>query len=90
MQACLAEVKKDKGSEPVFLYAKIGDQKLVLGILSSEKFPQISLDLVFEKTFELSHNWKNGSVHFTGYRSPTPFEYPFYFNYKCASCFFLK
>lgn len=77
MQACLAEVKKDKGSEPVFLYAKIGDKKLVFGILSYEKFPQISLDLVFEQRFELSHNLKNGSVHLTGYRSPQPVPYPF-------------
>lgn len=77
MQACLGEVKKDKGSEPVYLFAKVGDEKFVIGILSSEKFPQISFDLVFEKDFELSHNWKNGSVHFTGYKSYVPHGYPF-------------
>ncbi|XP_004494142.1 histone deacetylase HDT1 [Cicer arietinum] len=66
--ACLGDVRKDKGSEPVSLYVKIGDQKLVLGTLSSEKFPQISYDLIFEKEFELSHNWKFGSVFFTGFK----------------------
>ncbi|EXB66237.1 Histone deacetylase HDT1 [Morus notabilis] len=61
--ACLGEVKKDKGSEPVHLFAKVDDKKFVIGILSSEKFPQISFDLVFEKDFELSHNWKNGNEY---------------------------
>ncbi|KAI4349023.1 hypothetical protein L6164_009678 [Bauhinia variegata] len=68
-QASLGEVKKDKGSEPVSLFVKFGDQKLGLGMLSSEKFPQISFDLVFEKEFELSHNCKNGSVYFVGYKA---------------------
>ncbi|KAG6596537.1 Histone deacetylase HDT3, partial [Cucurbita argyrosperma subsp. sororia] len=72
-QACLGE-SKSKGSEQVFLYVKVGNQKLVLGTLSSEKFPQVSFDLVFDKDFELSHNWKNGSVHFTGYLSLLPEE----------------
>ncbi|KAK7244972.1 hypothetical protein RIF29_39801 [Crotalaria pallida] len=67
--ACLGEVSKDKGSEPVSLYVKFDDQKLALGTLSSEKFPQISYDLVFEKEFELSHNWKHGSVYFNGYKA---------------------
>ncbi|KAJ9184423.1 hypothetical protein P3X46_004151 [Hevea brasiliensis] len=67
-QACLGEVKKDKGNESVFLYAKINDKKHVLGMLSPEKFPQISFDLVFDKDVELSHNWKNGSVYFSGYK----------------------
>lgn len=74
LQACLAEVNKDKGTEPVHLYAKIGDQKLVIGILSHDKFPQISVDLIFDAEFELSHNWKNGSVHFTGYKALIPSE----------------
>ncbi|CAL5194175.1 unnamed protein product [Lathyrus oleraceus] len=66
--ACLGEVSKDKGNEPVSLYVKFGDKKVQLGTLSSEKFPQTSYDLVFEKAFELSHNWKYGSVFFTGYK----------------------
>ncbi|XP_052107307.1 histone deacetylase HDT1 isoform X1 [Arachis duranensis] len=71
--ACLGEVKKDKG-EPVTVYVKFGDQRLVIGTLTSENFPQISYDLIFEKEFELSHNWKNGSVFFTGYKAEPPLE----------------
>lgn len=77
LQACLGEVNKEKGSEPVSLYVKFGDQKLVIGTLSSEKFPQISYDLIFEKEFELSHSWKNGSVFFNGYKAEAQAEsYP--------------
>ncbi|KAJ4970731.1 hypothetical protein NE237_003830 [Protea cynaroides] len=74
-QASLGEVK-NKGNESVPLYVKIGGQKLVIGTLSPEKCTQITFDLVFEKEFELSHNWKNGSVYFIGYKSVLPDEYP--------------
>ncbi|KAE8646904.1 hypothetical protein Csa_020859 [Cucumis sativus] len=60
-QATLGEIKKEKANENVTIFLKIGDQKLVLGILSGEKFPQLSFDLVFEKEFELSHNGKSGN-----------------------------
>ncbi|RDY09573.1 Histone deacetylase HDT1, partial [Mucuna pruriens] len=63
-QAALGEAKKDKGNEPVVVYLKVGEQKFVLGTLSREKIPQISLELVLEKEFELSHNSKNASVYF--------------------------
>ncbi|XP_044481283.1 histone deacetylase HDT1-like isoform X2 [Mangifera indica] len=66
-QASLGEVK-DKGNGHVCLYLKVDDKKLVLGTLSPLKLPQLSFDLVLEKDFELSHNWKNGSVYFTGYK----------------------
>lgn len=59
------------------IYVKFGDKKLVLGTLSADKFPQISFDLVFEKEFELSHNWSGGSVYFMGYRTAVQEEYPF-------------
>ncbi|KAF8395337.1 hypothetical protein HHK36_019282 [Tetracentron sinense] len=75
-QASLGEVKKEKANESVALFVNVGGQKLVLGTLSREKFPQISFDLVFEKEFELSHNWKNGSVYFCGYTSVISDEYP--------------
>uniref|UniRef100_A0A6N2K6Q3 Nucleoplasmin-like domain-containing protein n=1 Tax=Salix viminalis TaxID=40686 RepID=A0A6N2K6Q3_SALVM len=68
-QACLGEAKKDKGNESVCIYVNFDDQKLVLGTLSHDKIPQIPFDLVFEKDFELSHNLKNGSVYFSGYKS---------------------
>lgn len=76
LQACLGEVKKNIGNESVCLFVKVDKQKLVLGTLSSENFPQLSFDLVFEKKFELSHNWKNGSVYFTGYKACPPEQYP--------------
>ncbi|KAF8403215.1 hypothetical protein HHK36_011314 [Tetracentron sinense] len=79
-QASLDEIKKEKGKESIALFVKIGGQKLVLGSLSSEKFPQISFDLVFHKEFELSHNWKNGSVYFCGYKSVVADEYPSHYS----------
>ncbi|MCF6814759.1 hypothetical protein L3H39_11115, partial [Corynebacterium sp. MC-16] len=51
------------------LYLKVGQQKFVLGTLSREKIPQISLELVLEKEFELSHSSKSASVHFCGYKA---------------------
>ena len=72
----MGEQKKD--GEPVILHVKVDGQKLVLGILSPENNPQLSFDLVFEKDFEVSHNWKNGSVHLLGYQSEFQDEgYPF-------------
>ncbi|GAB2300680.1 hypothetical protein Dimus_034716 [Dionaea muscipula] len=68
-QACLGELKKEKNTEHVLVYASKGGKKFLLGSLSADKFPHLSFDLVFEDEFELSHNWKNGSVHFAGYRS---------------------
>ncbi|GAB4859726.1 hypothetical protein Ancab_011204 [Ancistrocladus abbreviatus] len=71
-QATLGELKK--GGEPVILSARVGVQKLVIGILTPDNFPQLSFNLVFEKEFELSHNWKNGSVHLCGYKTDLPDE----------------
>ncbi|KAL8544045.1 hypothetical protein ACS0TY_004551 [Phlomoides rotata] len=31
-------------------------------------------DLVFDTDFELSHNWKSGSVYFYGYKASNPYE----------------
>lgn len=73
-QASLGDAKKDKGSETVCLSVTIDGKKLVLGTLSSDKLPQQQFDLVFDRDFELSHNWKNGSVYFFGYKAANPFE----------------
>ncbi|XP_059296453.1 histone deacetylase HDT1-like isoform X2 [Lycium ferocissimum] len=73
-QASLGEAKNVKGSEPVCLSVTIDGKKLVLGTLISDKLPQQQFDLVFDKEFELSHNWKNGSVYFFGYKAANPFE----------------
>lgn len=73
-QAALGEGKKGKGNDIVPLWVNINGKKLVLGSLSSEKFPQVSFDLVFEKEFELSHDWKDGSVYFCGYSADNQFD----------------
>ncbi|CAN6557138.1 unnamed protein product [Malus baccata var. baccata] len=66
-QATLGELKK--GGDQCVIHVKVGNQKLVLANLSSDKIPQIPFDLVFDKEFELSHNLKSGSVHFCGYQT---------------------
>ncbi|KVH99926.1 hypothetical protein Ccrd_021842 [Cynara cardunculus var. scolymus] len=78
-QACLGEIKKDKSNESVCLHITVEEKKLVLGTLHSERLPQQLFDLVFDKDFKLSHNWKNGSVYFYGYKADQPsddHEYP--------------
>ncbi|KAK1309642.1 Histone deacetylase HDT2 [Acorus calamus] len=49
-KACLVEPKKEK-NDSVQLFVKFDDKKLVLGILSADKCPQISYDVVFEKEY---------------------------------------
>ncbi|WRX07951.1 hypothetical protein QQP08_000438, partial [Theobroma cacao] len=49
-------------AKSVTLHVNADGQKLVVGTLSHQNFPQLSFDLVFDQEFELSHNWKNGSV----------------------------
>ncbi|KAL9244572.1 hypothetical protein vseg_018339 [Gypsophila vaccaria] len=65
-QVTLGDIKKD--TETVTVHVKVGDKKLVMGMLSN-KTPQLSFDLVFDEDFEISHNWKNGSVHLLGYQA---------------------
>ncbi|THG14507.1 hypothetical protein TEA_029626 [Camellia sinensis var. sinensis] len=75
-QGALGEGKKEKGNDLIPLRVKINGEKFVVGSLSAENFPQVAFDLVFEKDFELSHDWKNGSVYFCGYSADNPFVYP--------------
>lgn len=74
LQACVGEQKKEKGSETVCLFVTVAGKKLVLGTLFTDKLPQQQFDLVFDRDFELSHNWKNGSVYFYGYKANNPYE----------------
>ncbi|XP_019161949.1 PREDICTED: histone deacetylase HDT1-like [Ipomoea nil] len=71
-QASLGEVKDEKACNKVPLRLKIGGKNFVVGTLSAGDRPQIMFDLVFEKEFELSHDWKNGSVYFIGYQTMDP------------------
>lgn len=85
-QATLGEGKKDnKANESATIYVKFDDKKLVIGTLSADKCPQISYDLVFEKGFELSHSWKNGSVFFVGYKVASE-GYPLYHQFIMFYC----
>ncbi|XP_039032869.1 histone deacetylase HDT1-like [Hibiscus syriacus] len=71
-QASLGELKNKAESVP--LYVNVDGKKLVLGTLSHQNCPQLNFDLVFDQDFELSHNWKNGSVYFLGYKTVVPEE----------------
>ncbi|KAK9058833.1 hypothetical protein SSX86_023676 [Deinandra increscens subsp. villosa] len=66
-QACLGEIKNTKTNDSVCLHITVQGKKLVLGTLNSERLPQQLFDLVIDKEFQLSHNWKNGSVYFYGF-----------------------
>lgn len=71
-QASLGEVKDAKGAKNVPLRMKIDNKNFIIGSLSAEDRPQAMFDLVFEKEFELSHDWKNGSIYFIGYVAADP------------------
>ncbi|XP_009616752.1 uncharacterized protein LOC107789910 isoform X2 [Nicotiana tabacum] len=71
-QAALGEVKDAKEAKTVPLRVTVGENNYVIGTLSAEERPQLMFDLVFEKEFELSHGWKNGSVYFIGYTADDP------------------
>ncbi|KAL7096702.1 hypothetical protein ACP275_10G096100 [Erythranthe tilingii] len=73
-QACLGEVKNGKTNEPVYLFIHVNGKKLVLGTLFTEKLPQQQFDLVFDQEFQISHNWKSGSVYFYGYMASNGYE----------------
>ncbi|GAB2255030.1 hypothetical protein Droror1_Dr00008808 [Drosera rotundifolia] len=67
-QACFGVYNEENGNERVLLHTTIDGEKRLLGALMADKFPHLSFDLVFGKEFELSHTWKNGSIHFAGYK----------------------
>ncbi|KAG7554006.1 Zinc finger C2H2-type [Arabidopsis suecica] len=66
-QVALGE-NKSNVTEPIQLYVTVGQDKLLIGTLSHERFPQLATELVLERNFALSHSWKNGSVFFSGYK----------------------
>lgn len=66
-QVALGDVKNPKAANYVPVRMKVEDKKFVIGTLSADKGPQISFDLVLDKDFELSHDWKDGSIYFCGY-----------------------
>ncbi|KAL0436335.1 UNVERIFIED_CONTAM: Histone deacetylase HDT2 [Sesamum radiatum] len=71
-QAALGEVKDVKGAKHVPLRLKVDSKNFIIGALSAEDRAQLMFDLVFEREFELSHDWKNGSIYFMGYVADDP------------------
>ncbi|XP_022879992.1 uncharacterized protein LOC111397350 isoform X3 [Olea europaea var. sylvestris] len=71
-QASLGKLKEEKGNESICLFATVDGKKLVLATLYTTKLPQQHLGMVFDRDFELSHDWENGSVYFYGYRINNP------------------
>jgi hypothetical protein len=75
---------KNNVTEPIQLYVTVGSDKLLIGTLSHEKFPQLSTEIVLERNFALSHTWKNGSVFFSGYKVDASDPYPLLFEHFCC------
>lgn len=73
-QVALGDVKNAKAANYVPVRMTVEGKKFVIGTLSADKGPQISFDLVLDKDFELSHDWKDGSIYFCGYSAE---QYPF-------------
>ena len=65
----MGEVQNPKGNERVPLYVHMNGKKLVIRTLAFRKCDQLSLDLVFDGEFGLSHSYAAGSVFFSSYTS---------------------
>jgi hypothetical protein len=78
-QAALGEGKgKSDGSNKAVLSVEVDATKVVLGTLYQGKCDQISLDLVFDRDFVVSHTGSSVSMYLCGYRTEAPQdEYPF-------------
>lgn len=68
-QASLGEVKKKK-DEFINLHITVDAEKHLVGTLHPKRLPQVVYNLAFEKDIQISHNWKNGSVHLFGFKTP--------------------
>ncbi|CAI9105544.1 OLC1v1004483C1 [Oldenlandia corymbosa var. corymbosa] len=66
-QASVGEVKNEKSAKKILLRLKIDNKDFVIGTLSFPDRAQVLFDLVLHKEFELSHDWKEGSVYLLGY-----------------------
>uniref|UniRef100_A0A8R7TU05 SUI1 domain-containing protein n=1 Tax=Triticum urartu TaxID=4572 RepID=A0A8R7TU05_TRIUA len=49
------------------MFVKVGDKRICIGTLCSDRFAQTNFDLFFEKDFELSHTSSSATVSFRGY-----------------------
>ncbi|KAH9563303.1 hypothetical protein CY35_05G119200 [Sphagnum magellanicum] len=72
-QAALGEGKgKSEGSNKAVLSVEVDATKVVLGTLYQGKCDQISLDLVFDRDFVVSHTGSSVSLYLCGYRTEAP------------------
>lgn len=61
------------------VFGEVDGKRILLGTLSVEHRPQLSIDLVFEKEFELLHTSKTYNIFFSGYQAADARRYPFAF-----------
>ncbi|KAJ4903128.1 Histone deacetylase HDT4 [Raphanus sativus] len=70
-QIAIGEFNK-VGDKTVQVFVKVGGdddkQKILIGNLS-QKIPQVTLDLIFEQDFEISHECKATGVYLLGYKT---------------------
>ena len=59
-------LQDDKGNEDVRVFVKINENRILIGTLSVDKYPQCKIGLVFEE-FELMHTSKNNIISALGY-----------------------
>ncbi|KAL2524912.1 Coronatine-insensitive protein 1 [Abeliophyllum distichum] len=59
-QASIGELKEDKANESVCLFATVDEKKLVIATLFTKTLPQQQLGMVFDRDFQLWHEWENG------------------------------
>ncbi|CAH1447419.1 unnamed protein product [Lactuca virosa] len=62
-----ALVEKNKGTEEYFsVFITFNGRKVVVGNLHPQLMPIQEMNLLFDCDIQLSHNWENGTVHFSG------------------------
>ena len=61
-------LQDDKGDEDVRVFVKVNGNRILIGTLSVDKYPQCKIGLVFEKEFELMHTSKNSNISAIGFK----------------------
>ncbi|XP_039852315.1 histone deacetylase HDT2-like isoform X2 [Panicum virgatum] len=61
-------LQDDKGNEDVRVFVKINENRILIGTLSVDKYPQCKIGLVFEEEFELMHTSKNSNISAIGFK----------------------
>ncbi|PUZ53377.1 hypothetical protein GQ55_5G047900 [Panicum hallii var. hallii] len=60
-------LQDDKGNEDVRVFVKVDGNRIPIGTLSVDKYPQCKIGLVFEKEFELLHSSKTSNISALGF-----------------------